>query len=222
MNQASIMILWKNSRFVRSDKKMAILKEFAISQQKGFIVKQGCFNKNPPFNKKGLFIMFDLPENSHTFSFLLVVCLLCTTMHIQSSHTCVYILISLVAVQTALDSIMRALCIYNALALFSTMSKNLISCLYQSPSPNLENSKEVKSQLSSLLAYKQSLKTDFQTSINSIGHHSCLSYGPSHTNTSLQHHRCLSLIEMGQLPRILSTCIHGASPFIPLELVTLI
>ena len=74
------------------------------------------------------------------------------------SYKCLYMGISWEAVRIALNSIMLALRIYNAIALFTCQKIDLI--FISIPSSEFCPNKNM-SQLSSLLSHKQSLNADF-------------------------------------------------------------
>ena len=102
----------------------------AILNENGLILRKRPYLETRPFyqkmsvHKKRLIYCF---WSFWEFPWLLIpfaVCFLCIAMWIQSSYKCLYIGISLEAVWIALNSIVPTLQIYNAIALFTKISKN--------------------------------------------------------------------------------------------------
>jgi hypothetical protein len=150
------MTPWENSRFIPSDIKGHFdwkwpnLKKKAYLETRPFHQKLSVHQKWPIYY---FWVFGELPWLLIPF----MVCFLCIGMCIQSSHTCLYIGISRVAVQIALNSIMPALPVLHAIALFSKFSSI--------PSSELGTFRiKVKSQLSACYPINSPW---MQTSLNS-------------------------------------------------------
>ena len=63
------MIPRENSRSIRSDK-MAVLNENGLNLRKRPYLETRSFYQKMSIHQKGLFIVFDLSESSHDFSFI--------------------------------------------------------------------------------------------------------------------------------------------------------